>query len=195
MKLVASAALLTFLFIVQPASADNFRFVDINNIIDVNQIVPSGTQTNGHTFTVNSGCGSGAANNENVPCVITISSPTGNPTSPTQSLNIAEAGQTQFVSDTVTASPGSSGTHSYSVTFTSDPPGDSSGLAPISGAPSKNENGNVQDAFTLHWNDGTSDTIQFRSDVDPVPEPGTIVLFGSSLVMAGGFLRRRSRLV
>jgi hypothetical protein len=55
------------------------------------------------------------------------------------------------------------------------------------------ENGTAQEVFTLSWDDGTSDSIQIESDLDTpaVPEPGTIVLFGSGLVSIVGFAPRK----
>lgn len=65
------------------------------------------------------------------------------------------------------------------------------------------ETGTIQTAGTITWSDGTRcddshttcvvDTIQFRSDLEAasaVPEPGTLVLFGSGLVSMLGFARR-----
>jgi PEP-CTERM motif len=54
------------------------------------------------------------------------------------------------------------------------------------------ENGRPQEVGTITWSDGTVDHIQVSSDVPgTVPEPASLILLGSGLVMAGGFLRRR----
>jgi hypothetical protein len=63
------------------------------------------------------------------------------------------------------------------------------------------EDGTAQKVGTITWFDGTNfivDTIQIQSDVNEppeptstVPEPGTLVLFGSGLVSVIGFARRK----
>jgi hypothetical protein len=54
------------------------------------------------------------------------------------------------------------------------------------------ENGRPQEVGTITWSDGTVDHIQVASDVPgTVPEPASLILLGSGLVMACGFLRRR----
>jgi PEP-CTERM motif len=57
------------------------------------------------------------------------------------------------------------------------------------------EDGTVQTAGTVTWSDGTVDTIKFQSDVNEappaVPEPGTLLLFGSGLISIVGFARRK----
>jgi hypothetical protein len=55
------------------------------------------------------------------------------------------------------------------------------------------ENGTPQEVGTITWSDGTVDHIQLQSDVEP--EPASLILFGSGLAMAGGFIRRRRRAV
>jgi hypothetical protein len=60
------------------------------------------------------------------------------------------------------------------------------------------ETGAPQLAGTITWSNGTlapttTDNIILASD-GVEPEPATLILFGSGLVIAGGFLRRRHRL-
>ena len=57
------------------------------------------------------------------------------------------------------------------------------------------ENGSVQQGGTITWNNGTVETIFFQSDFErtpepQVPEPGTLVLFGSGIVSLLGLARR-----
>jgi hypothetical protein len=54
--------------------------------------------------------------------------------------------------------------------------------------PSLTETGGVQDGFTLVWNQGSNDLVQFSSDIDAVPEPSSIVLLGGLLVMVKFFI-------
>jgi hypothetical protein len=51
------------------------------------------------------------------------------------------------------------------------------------------ETGMVQNLGDIKWSDGTVDQINFKSGV--APEPASLILFGSGLVLVGGFLRRR----
>jgi PEP-CTERM motif-containing protein len=57
------------------------------------------------------------------------------------------------------------------------------------------EDGLFHEAGTVTWTDGTVDHIQIASDAPEVPEPASLILFGSGLAIAGGFLRRRWGLV
>jgi len=51
---------------------------------------------------------------------------------------------------------------------------------------------------TITWNIGGTDTIFVESDVEAtstVPEPASLILFGSGLALAGGFILRRRKVV
>lgn len=97
------------------------------------------------------------------------------------------------------------GAKSVKFTFQSDPSApEDSGLPSCSTAASVGgcqfiENGTPQEVGTITWSDGTVTTvdhIRVESDVPPeVPEPSSLMLFGSGLLIVGGFLQRRRRLV
>ena len=57
--------------------------------------------------------------------------------------------------------------------------------------PSLTETGGVQDGFTLVWTQGSNDLVRFSSDIDPVPEPSSIVLLGGLLLGFSYLLRKR----
>jgi len=61
------------------------------------------------------------------------------------------------------------------------------------------ENGMVQTVGAITWTKTGSptivDTIKFKSDLAPVPEPASLLLFGSGLGIGAVFLWRRRRLV
>jgi hypothetical protein len=57
------------------------------------------------------------------------------------------------------------------------------------------ETGAPQLVGSVTWTDGTKDSIYLESDIDVVPEPASLILFGSGLVMVGEFLRRGLRSV
>jgi hypothetical protein len=90
--------------------------------------------------------------------------------------------------------------------FMSDPPGATEpvGLPACSITPDKCllangslrlENGAPEGAGTITFSDGDILNVKVASDVSDVPEPSSLILFGSGLVIAGGFLRRRRRLL
>jgi hypothetical protein len=83
-----------------------------------------------------------------------------------------------------------------SFTFNSDPQTETSLPACSVGNPAGgcqfNEDGTEQEVGTITVTQGTSTTtyhVLLQSDV--VPEPTSLILFGSGLAIAGGFLRRR----
>jgi hypothetical protein len=85
--------------------------------------------------------------------------------------------------------------------FQSDPPG---ALEPVGlpacivsalvGGCQLTEDGTAQTVGIIKWSDGSVYTIKIESDALESPEPGSLILLGSGLVIAGGFFRRRWRL-
>jgi len=55
------------------------------------------------------------------------------------------------------------------------------------------EDGSVQTALNLVWSDGTVDMIGFQSDVEPIPEPSTVVLLLSGVALLSIPMSRLSR--
>jgi hypothetical protein len=118
-------------------------------------------------------------------------------------FNILELGTTDTLSDQITLSYTLSGV----IEFDSD--SDPGSLGPAncgsSGVICVTEDGTVQTAGTIIWSPSSStdcssssttcivDTIKFQSDLDTpsVPEPGTLVLFGSGLISIVGLARRK----
>jgi PEP-CTERM motif len=89
-----------------------------------------------------------------------------------------------------------------SLTFHSDPSAANGQEVPVAPCPpvigcSRDEDGTPQLVDVVHWSDGTIDNIYVKSDagVGVEPEPASLILFGSGLAIAGGFLRRRRRAV
>ena len=94
------------------------------------------------------------------------------------------------------------------VQFMSDGPGPAdpslAGVCTLNASNCIPENGAPQDVpGTIKWWSGPNgtgtllrtDEVEIASDVSEVPEPSSLMLFGSGLAIAGGFLRRRRRLV
>jgi PEP-CTERM motif len=115
---------------------------------------------------------------------------------------ISDGLNTSFlVNGSMTSTP--IGANSVQFKFNSD--NDSGGLPSCSTAAMKGgcqfiENGTEQEVQTIAWFDATTgaitiDHIEIQSDFPEVPEPASLILFGSGLVMAGAFLRRHSRSV
>jgi len=97
-----------------------------------------------------------------------------------------------FVSDIFTFEGVTAGLHGFTGAFISD-----SDTLPQQACGPPNfmpctiiENGGVQTALTVFWSDGSKDTINFQSDVAPVPEPSSFLLSLVGLALVGLWIHR-----
>jgi hypothetical protein len=184
---------------VQSAKADTFTFLDSTDTLSI--------QSSSGVTTV--GC-SGET------CNLTINPPSGysfdSYTGPGLQqagdyfLGIAEPGvalpTTHFLSDEISVFPPSTALGPRQVTFGSDTNETTLNTCTniIVVDCQVTETGGVQFGVTINWRNNSTgavdktDTINFHSDVETptVPEPGTLVLFGSGLVSIVGFARRKT---
>ncbi len=196
-----------FVLAAQSAKADDIVFNDLGDTILVTG--------NGRFSTLSASCRVGTVAEQ---CSVTITAPTGthfDSTSLPQQLNlfgsslsalgISEGNSTLSDALVIGHLVGSATT---TVTFLSDPPPTTAGVEASLGICNQSflgisipcdipETGEKQHAGTINWaNSGgtviAQDDVYFLSEV---PEPATLILFGSGLALAGGFLRRRWGLV
>ena len=203
------SVLLTCLtFVARSAKADDITFHDVQDALTVDGSASS-------RFIIPTGCTTTAALEA---CTVTLAAPFGAHFSGSNlpiSYTISEGNNT--LSDEIDPLTFVASNPFVQFKFLSNGPG-VGGVGEPSVLPCPptgcniTENGTVQQTFdatgnliTIDWATGTpgseiivgQDTISFESDVTPgeVPEPASLILFGSGLVMAGGFLRRRRRVV
>ena len=129
-------------------------------------------------------------------CNLDLSAPPGAiSVSAPQNVGFAEGPGPSLESDDILAGIGVGGSFVV-VEFASFDPGPNFALcnAPPPSTICGVENGTVQTAFQLSWSDGTVDTIQFQSDVEPAPEPATMLLLAAGLagLLARSALVRQS---
>ena len=205
-KAVPFIGLLMFFFMLaaQSAKAEDIIFNDLGDTIVVT----------GPATIVSGTCQSPGGTNSDI-CKIILTPPTdssGNPgvirsasTALLSTFYMAEDTNPGAVSDILISSIGV-GTSGAAFEFDSDLPSTEgvvvvpcpSVLVSVGGC-NVIENGLQQTAGTIVWEDAVThallrtDQIILQSDLSAVPEPANLMLFGSGLVIAGGFLRRRHR--
>jgi hypothetical protein len=206
---LVSLFMVCFVLAAQSAKADDIVFNDITDTISV-----TGAATGRLTVV---SCGAEIAT-----CIVTLGNSNGITLAPAATIVSTTLLPTflmaESTSTTAAGTPVSDGLSTVNLsgstsllgattlvfTFHSDPPpltlgGPEINLAPcpvtqLDGVHGCNvtENGTPQLAGTITWSNGTVDNIFLASD-SVEPEPATLILFGSGLVMVGGFLRRRRR--
>jgi hypothetical protein len=176
----------------QSAKADDILFNDLGDTVTVTNLL-GGPVTSRLSFTCPSGGDS---------CSATLSPPSiGGLTTSIISYTLGEGSTTGNMSDMLVSVPLLLAAH---LTFNSDlPSAEATGLGPcVVAIPIPRtgcnavESGMPQLAGTITWKTllGTTtgtDNIYVESGVEP--EPASMILFGSGLVIVGGFLRRRRR--
>jgi len=97
----------------------------------------------------------------------------------------------KFVSDLLTMEGVTAGSQVLTGAFISL----ADGATPVACAPpvpcTITENGKLQTALTVTWSNNTTDTIRFKSDIESVPEPSSILLLLTGLAPLGMWIRRR----
>ena len=182
----------------QSAKADDILFNDLGDTVTVTNLL-GGPATSRLNFTCLSGSDS---------CVATLAPPVLiNATVSGFIYRLGEGSTTGTLSDTLIGAVTPLGAV---LTFTSDLPtaaGEANGLGPcvvpvlFPGGCNAAETGMPQLAGIITWKNSLgvtigTDNIWVESDLPAAePEPASLILFGSGLVIAGGFLRRRRRLV
>ena len=184
-RVLSATAVCVFMLAAQSARADSFTFSDAPPTPEGTIGVPVSSR-----LTTSAGCGTGVEI-----CAVSLAAPTGATfnASTIPSIILIDNGS-GIVSDELLFAVSQDKTF-VTLTFLSDSeaPG---GFGPCNGQCTVIENGSVQAAGIISWNGSTTvDTINFASDVEAVgptvPEPASLILLGSGLFLAGGFLRRR----
>ena len=201
-----SLSVICFVLAAQSVKAEDIVFNDLADTVTV-------TNSSGGAPTTRLGPLSCATGTDN--CSATLSAPAGFSAVGAILYRLGEGSVTGNVSDTFTAlitpavifGPFVVTASSANLTFTSDPPtaaGELNGLGPcvvqflFPNGCNAREDGTQQLVGTITWTSLTpgggtmTDRIYAVSGVEP--EPASLILFGSGLVIAGGFLRRRHRL-
>ncbi len=195
---LVSLSVICFVLGAQSAKADDILFNDLTDTLTVTNL-QGGTVTSRLGFTCTSGLDS---------CSATLAAPSsGSFTTSAFIYRLGETSTTGTLSDSLVAVPSLPFLLTANFTFTSDLPtaaGEANGLGNCVVAVlfpngcNAVESGKPQLAGTITWKNSifgpTIGTDNIWVVSDPTPEPASLILFGSGLVIAGGFLRRRHRL-
>jgi hypothetical protein len=196
LKMIALFSVLMISFSVKAATINNVNIVfnDLGDVVTVSEgatTVPCGTESGniGPTCTITLTEGSATITARSGPPIVHLAEPNtaGVLCAPAPNGGAPQPGP--CISDGLNTS-GSVGATSAQLVFQSDSePGGLPSCSTATGGCQFVEDGSAQEVQTITWSDGTVDHIKIQSDVEP--EPATLALFGSGLVMAGTFIRRR----
>lgn len=176
------------LLIAVPSRADTFTFNDLTQSFSVSSLIHDGSSDTISKLS----CGVSPIGTEF--CFFDVSSNDPNATITAPQNQLLAVGEPDFVlvSDLLglNLTLNSAGTPTgYILSFLSDPLSrnptcNSLGTCQIA------ETGQVQPVFSVTWSNGTTDTIQFASDVD-TPEPASLILLATGLLGVAGAARRK----
>lgn len=170
-----------------PSQADEITFLDSTETLSFSTSSPRITG-------IFNSCG-------NVPgmevCTVAIFAPSGS-TFLDDTVGVEPIGEADgTISDFTVVNPVGGGSAAL-VTFGSDLPGHTFGSCTVFGAGGCpiTEDGMVQIAGIIEWADAAgnitvTDTVKFQSDVEPVPEPTSLVLLGGGLLAVVGYVKKR----
>jgi len=213
MLALSTIVLCGFLLAAQTAKADQFTFIDLTEasitVLDCNSTgcatLSTTSPTNGRATLGTCIPASGVAPEQ--PCGLIINAPTGATSgiATTANFGLTEGVNGPLSDEVDVTTVASVGTTPFAQTefdsCTESAPNctlaqNCNQLGAANCAPENGSTG-VQ-VNTITWSNGATDTIFVESDVEAtstVPEPASLILFGSGLAIAGGFLRRRRRVV
>jgi hypothetical protein len=196
-KLVRLGSLLGVVLVVAlPVRADEVTFNDLTDTVSATVT----SSNSGSSVTINQ-CGLFTVNFRGTMvsvegCKATIVGPSASSSFRAPLLTLI-GGDNGKVSDAIIVTPDVFKDNKLHVIFASDTeiagvPGIGVACSTIPGGCQVVETGGVQSGVTIHWSNGKSDSVNFKSDGDSmVPEPSSLMLLGAGLLAIGGHLKRR----